>query len=146
MRRHGLSPFVLYKAGINQTRHALITPFLRKQARIHHCAKLFRKKGKKSKGINLHKSMKYKLMRVPMRGKFTAESTRTQYFKLIWRTENCLWHINSVYLTHRWIEQFLFASGKVRKSELKAFYERVSIVVDNLRTNRKAALLDNLTT
>lgn len=81
MRRHGLSPFVLYKAGINQTRHALITPFLRKQARIYHCAKLFRIKGKKSKGINLHQSVKNKLTRVPMRGKFTAESTRTQHFK-----------------------------------------------------------------
>ena len=114
MRRHGLSPFVLYKAEINKTRHALITPFLRKQARIHHCAKLFRKKGKKSKGINLHKSMKYKLMRVPMRGKFTAESTWTQYFKLTWRTENCPWHINSVYLTHRWIEivSLRFRKGK----------------------------------
>ena len=116
MRRHGLSPFVLYKAGINQTRHALITPFLRKQARIYHCAKLFRKKGKKSKGINLHKSMKYKLMRVPMRGKFTAESTRTQYFKLTWRTENCPWHINSVYLTHRWIE---IVSPRFRKGKKK---------------------------
>ena len=58
--------------------------------------------------------MKYKLMRVPMRGKFTAESTRTQYFKLIWRTENCPWHTNSVYLTHRWIEivSLRFRKGK----------------------------------
>ena len=49
-----------------------------------------------------------------MRGKFTAESTRTQYFKLMWRTENCLWHINSVYLTHRWIEivSLRFRKGK----------------------------------
>lgn len=77
MRRHGLRPFVLYKAEINQSRHALITPFLRKQARTYHCAKLFRKKRKKSKGMNLHERMKNKLMRVPMRGKFTADSTRT---------------------------------------------------------------------
>ena len=47
----------------------------RKQTSIHHCAKLFRKKGTKSKGINIYKSMKP--IRVPMRGpgKLTAEST-----------------------------------------------------------------------
>ena len=69
--RHGLSSFVPYKAWTYLSRHALNS----KQTSIHHCAKLFRKKGTKSKGINIYKSMKP--IRVPMRGpgKLTAEST-----------------------------------------------------------------------